>query len=260
MTAGRHRRSRSARRGPADVLDTRSHPAQSREVSLKASAPHERTDFADRDLLDSVLAGLRRLDIEGEGARRVQRLEMLTEHLSEVLGWLIALPASRETDRVIALTEGWLESRPRDVAQPSDGYLSTLANVVHTAMRHLNRSAVAVAYAVVPASVSPVPVFTALENAVSRSSAYVAGYHCDVPGLHADERCGFREVEALIEARRIHMLVSPSMTHLVPERPFEAVGHRSREGIELWLSALGVRLILTDGSEVAERRPAYRAV
>ncbi|EFL19891.1 predicted protein [Streptomyces sp. C] len=211
--------------------------------------------FAERDLLDRVLTGLHDLDIEGETARRIQRLTDVRARLAQVLGWLTALPGTQATGRVIERTAGWLYSEPRDAGSPSDGYLATLENVLHFATGHLNRTAVAVAYVVLPASVSPWQMFTALEHAAERTCAHVARRFHDVPGLTAGDRVGFREAEQLINAGQAQVLVTPSIAHLAPDRVPDAWGYQTPEGIRAWLNARGVRLVLADDAQVPGSMP-----
>ncbi|WP_406346290.1 hypothetical protein OH787_05395 [Streptomyces sp. NBC_01547] len=212
-----------------------------------AEVPSEaRGREADRDMLDRVLNGLRAIEVRGEGTRKAERIEATRNRLAQALGYLLALPASQATDSVVERGVRWLAVEPRDQACPSDRYEAVLANVLHGALDHLNSAAVAVAYAVLPASADHRAVFLELDQVAGRFCRHVARRVDDVPRLPAGDRPGFWAVQQLIEAREAHVLVTPSIDHLVPAAPHEAVGPQSEEGIRDWLAAFGVRLICKD--------------
>ncbi|MEV6681217.1 hypothetical protein AB0N09_30765 [Streptomyces erythrochromogenes] len=200
----------------------------------------------DRDMLDRVLRGLRAIEVRGEGIRRAERIEATRNRLAQALGYLLALPASQATDSVVERGVRWLTVEPRDQEWPSDRYEAGLANVLHGLLDHLNATAVAVAYAVLPASADHRSVFLELDQVVGRFCRHVARRVDDVPRLPAGDRPGFWAVQHLIEAREVHVLVTPSIDHLVPAAPHEAVGPQSEAGIRDWLAAFGVRLICKD--------------
>ncbi|MEU8779074.1 hypothetical protein [Streptomyces sp. NPDC048606] len=196
--------------------------------------------------LDRLLVGLRNLPIPGEDARRAERVEVSRARLAKVLDWLLALPASADTTKVIDLMAQWLSTEPNDPSRPSDRLLAALDDVRKSAMKHLNRTAAGVAYAALPAGIDARPVFAGLERAARGVCGSLLGRSDDVAGRRADDRPGLRWVEWLINSGHAQVLITPSMSHLVPVAPHEAVGPWSAEGIRDWLAGHGVRLVLTE--------------
>ncbi|MCY0932111.1 hypothetical protein OTB20_39265 [Streptomyces sp. H27-H1] len=163
---------------------------------------------------------------------------LLGRRLDPLLSCLLALPASRETEALIAA-----------VTNPQFTSSAGLKALVVRAESHIKDRAVAATYAVLPPG-SGECVQTAMDRAAARYCAAAPSRHHDLAPLAGHARSGLRTVLELAECRRIQILVIPSLDHLPADDPGGEGSPWTVTGIRERLDAHAVRLIPADHGAV----------